>query len=122
MNGEDTVLSNQKVNTEVLKPLYLHDCDACKYLGRSIYQFASQDPLTADVYYCANQGKHIGEEECILVRWSKAPFSFGYFPYFIFYLSSLYVQKENEGVRTLLKPYLFGLQVATERGLIKQLE
>lgn len=100
-------------------PLYEHDCHACVYLGRNTYQPMSYiKRRTADVYYCANKKKHIGTEECILVRWSEEPFGFGYFPYFIFYL--LRYDAETEGHDDLLKPYLWGLEQAKKRGLLEK--
>ena len=108
-----------KTETNEQKPLYEHDCDACVYLGRNTYQPASwMEKRIADVYHCVGTKNHIGKEACILVRWQQGSLSFGYFPYFVFYL--LRYDPEIDGNDDLLKPYLWGLEQAKLRGLLHQ--
>jgi len=99
-------------------PLYEHDCNDCIYLGRNNYQPLSwMEEKVADVYYCTNTQNHISEKSCISVRWQQGPQGFSSFPYSTFYL--LRYKTETEGQYTLMKPYIWGLEQAQNRGLIK---
>lgn len=106
-----------KNETDELRPLYEHDCSSCIYLGRNTYQLlAKMEQRAADVYFCQGTKNHIGEKACISVRWQQGPQGFSSFPYFVFYL--LRYDSETDGNDTLLKPYLWGLEQAKQRGLV----
>ncbi len=66
-----------------------------------------------DVYYCADRNMHL--EESIVVRWKQEHYArYGYYLCFLLRMHPL--SREN----SFIQPYLFGLEQAKNRGLIKQ--
>lgn len=71
----------------------------------------------ADVYFCIGTQNHIGKDACILVRWQPGIPGFSSFPYFVYYL--LRDDTATEDQDGLLKPYLWGVEQAKRRGLLR---